>query len=80
MAGAVLPVELRVQLLAALSEFESSVAASRSGLKPDLQALFRRLDTLAAQLPPDADPQLSHFLAQKSYAKARAYLAATLPA
>lgn len=64
------------QLLAALRDFESAVAAARSGARPDLQAHFRRIDDLAAGLPADADSRLRHFLDQKSYQKALALLAA----
>ena len=74
------PVDLHSQLLAALGEFDAAVAAVREGVRADFQARFRRLDELTAQLPAAADPQLRHFLEQKSYAKARALLAATRPA
>jgi len=42
--------------------------------KPDLVAIFQRIDQLAADLPRDADPQLLHFLQKKSYEKARLHL------
>ena len=42
--------------------------------KPDLRPLFKRLDELAAQLPPDAPGDLLHYLQRKSYQKARAFL------
>ena len=64
------------QLLVALCEFDAAVATARAGGPVDLQAIFRRLDGLTLQLPPDADPQLRHFLEQKSYQKARNLLAA----
>ena len=70
--------EVYSHLLASLNEFEAAVAASRSGQGADFQGVFRRLDELAAQLPADADPQLRHFLAQKSYQKARTWLSARL--
>jgi hypothetical protein len=42
--------------------------------KPDLQALFARIDALAAELPSDTDPVLRHYLQKKSYEKARFFL------
>ena len=75
-----MPVDVHLQLLNCLDEFEAAVVAARSGETADFQALFRRLDELASQLPPGADPQLRHFLEQKSYPKARAWLAARRPA
>ena len=38
--------------------------------KPSLAPLLKRLDQLAGQLPPDGDPELRHFLEQRSYEKA----------
>ena len=69
-------VDVHRQLLASLDDFEAAVTASRAGRKPDFQTIFCRLKALASQLPADADPQLRHFLAQASYQKARAWLAA----
>lgn len=46
-------------------------AAARDPQRPSLQPLFERIDRLAAQLPPQADPELRHFLQRKSYTKAR---------
>jgi len=59
---------LEVELAEALDALE---AAARDPARPGLLPLFARIDQLAAQLPPDADPELRHFLARKSYAKAR---------
>lgn len=59
---------LEAQLEAALAELE---AAARDPRHPPLVPLFERIDRLAAQLPPDADPELRHFLQRKSYTKAR---------
>jgi len=42
--------------------------------KPNLLPLFARIDELAKQLPPNADPQLLHYLHKKSYEKARLWL------
>jgi len=43
--------------------------------KPSLLPLFARIDGLAEQLPPTADPELRHFLRRKSYQKAKGVLA-----
>ena len=64
--------EIESQLLAALQELDAAVktpaaAEPRSSLLP----LFRRIDSLAAGLPPASDPELRHFLQRKSYEKAR---------
>ena len=42
--------------------------------KPNLLPIFERLDTLARQLPKDANPELLHYLNRKSYEKARLLL------
>lgn len=64
------------ELLRALDGLEAAVAGLRGpGPKPDVAACLRRVDELAAALPPDADPGLRHFLARKSYQKARLHLA-----
>ena len=64
--------ELEQRLLQALSDLEAASAALKTAQpKPDLVSLFVRVDTLAAQLPPGADPELRHFLQRKSYQKAR---------
>lgn len=42
--------------------------------KPNLLPLFARLDELARELPSSADPNLRHYLRQKSYEKARLFL------
>lgn len=68
--------DIHDQLLAALREFEAAVTAAREGAGADFRTHFRRLDALAAQLPADTDPQVRHFLAQKSYPQARARLTA----
>lgn len=39
-----------------------------------LKQAAARLDALVKQLPPDADPQLRHFLERQSYLKARDWL------
>jgi len=43
--------------------------------KPNLLAIFERIDALARQLPKGTNPDLLHYLAKKSYEKARLLLA-----
>jgi len=62
-------------LLDTLMELEAAVNSMRTANpKPDLQDLFSRLDNLASQLPKGTDPQLRHYLVNKSYEKARLLL------
>jgi hypothetical protein len=68
------------ELLDALNELED--AARRACTAPagtSLLPLLGRIDRLAGQLPPGMDPELRHFLARKSYAKARESLAGRVP-
>ena len=67
--------ETEQHLLAALRELERAVATMATAQpKPDLLAIFTRLDDLTRQLPRDADPSLLHYLHKKSYEKARLFL------
>ena len=67
--------ETETALLAALEELETSVKSmAAANPKPNLLPLFARLDDLAKQLPPSADPELHHYLRKKSYEKARLWL------
>ena len=62
-------------LLNALVELEKAGQSVRTANpKPDLVALFARVDELAGQLPRGTDPNLLHFLQKKSYEKARLFL------
>jgi len=62
-------------ILAVLVELDQSVKSLRTAHpKPDLQAIFSRLDRLANDLPPTTDPGLLHYLHKKSYEKARLLL------
>jgi len=62
-------------ILDSLIELDNAVKAmARANPKPDLQAIFARLEDLGRQLPPDADPNLKHYLHRKSYEKARLFL------
>jgi hypothetical protein len=63
------------QLLDALAELDNAIKAMPDiKAKPNLLLLFTRIDELAGQLPPTADPELRHFLQRKSYEKARLLL------
>jgi len=62
-------------LLNALVELEKAVNSVRTVTpKPDLPALFTRIDELAKRLPPGTNPNLLHYLQKKSYQKARLFL------
>ena len=58
--------------LVGLDDALSSIATAEP--KPDLLAIFQRLDGLTAELPKSADPELLHFMHKKSYQKARLLL------
>jgi len=63
------------KLLNALAELDDAVKElPAANPKPSLLPLFARIDELANQLPPAADPELRHFLQRKSYEKARLLL------
>ena len=67
--------ETEQHLLVALRELERTVATMATAQpKPDLLAIFTRLNDLTRQLPRDADPSLLHYLHKKSYEKARLFL------
>jgi hypothetical protein len=62
-------------LLDALVELDDAVKSMpAANPKPDLLAIFSRIDQLARQLPRNADPMLLHYLHKKSYEKARLFL------
>jgi hypothetical protein len=62
-------------LLTALVELEKAGNSMRTANpKPNLQALFARIDELAKQLPRGTDRTLLHYLQKKSYEKARLFL------
>jgi len=63
------------KILRTLLDLDAAVMSMATAQpKPNLLPLFTRLDELAHQLPSDCDPELRHFLQQKSYEKARANL------
>lgn len=66
--------DINQALLDALLELESAVANVKADPKPDLMALFNRLDELTAALPEDTPRDLLHYLHKKSFQKARLYL------
>jgi hypothetical protein len=67
--------ETEKEILAVLLDLEAKVAQMKSGgPKPNLIALFNRLDELTAKLPKNAEPDLLHYLHRKSYEKARLFL------
>ena len=67
--------DLEQQILNSLTELENAVSGMATATpKPDLLPIFARIDTLATQLPPNADPSLLHYLRKRSYEKARLFL------
>ncbi len=62
------------QLLDALLELENAIGRVNAEPKPDLIAIFNRLDELTTPMPKDAPPDLLHYLHKKSYQKARLFL------
>ena len=62
------------ELLDTRLELEDAVAHVNADPKPDLMALFARLDALTVAMPKDAPPALLHYLHKKSYQKARLFL------
>ena len=68
-------VDILKNILAALVELDSAVKTMpTANPKPNLLPLFARIDELTKQLPPNADPQLLHYLHKRSYEKARLFL------
>jgi hypothetical protein len=67
--------DIEDQIQRALLDLENAVAQMpTANPKPDLKPIFARLDDLAGQLPPEAPRDLRHYLARKSYQKARMFL------
>jgi len=68
-------IETEKQILKALLELEQAVKLmATANPKPNLLPIFARLDDLTAQLQPETDPTLLHYLHKKSYEKARLFL------
>jgi len=77
--------EIEKQILETLIDLDAAVKSlshvrtlpgpsEPAAAKPDLNRHFARLDELAAQLPPDCDKNLRHYLERKSLEKARLFL------
>jgi hypothetical protein len=63
------------EILSTLTELDTAVKTlATANPKPNLLVVFGRLDELTAQLPPNSDPSLLHYLHKKSYEKARLLL------
>lgn len=59
----------------ALVALEAVIAAGRPPApNPALRPALARIEELAKQIPPEADPQLRHYLQRGSYQKARLWL------
>lgn len=72
---------IETDILQALTELDAAIKSLPTAQpKPNLLALFARIDALAQQLPRTTDPELLHFLQRKSYEKARAKLEGRVPA
>jgi len=62
-------------ILQSLQDLDGAVKSLRTATpKPNLQAIFARLERLTDELPPQTDPNLLHYLHKKSYEKARMFL------
>jgi hypothetical protein len=62
-------------ILDALVELENTVRIMpTANPKPSLLPIFTKIDDLTRLLPKETDPRLLHYLAKKSYEKARLWL------
>ena len=71
------PTGFKSEVLQALEAYFGAIEAQKApepSQRPSLRVHFEKLDGLLASCPPDADPQLRHFLERKSYEKALAML------
>jgi hypothetical protein len=67
--------ELENSILGSLNELDAAVKSMpTANPKPNLLAIFTRIDELASQLPKGTNPDLLHYLIKKSYEKARLFL------
>ena len=67
--------ETEQALLQSLLDLEAAIASMPTAdPKPDLMTHFNRIDQLAGLLPSNTDPSLRHYLAKRSYLKARLFL------
>jgi hypothetical protein len=66
---------IETDILNTLIAFDTAVASmATANPKPDLLAIFTKLDVLTQQLPSNTAPDLLHYLHKKSYQKARLWL------
>jgi hypothetical protein len=67
--------DIEQSILDSLQEMDSAVKEMSNGnAKRNLVPIFERIDALARQLPTDTHRDLRHYLARKSYEKARVLL------
>lgn len=66
--------ETEQAILDTLIGLEEAVGHVQADPKPDLLAIFGRLDALTTSLPRGTSPDLLHYLHKKSYQKARLFL------
>jgi hypothetical protein len=66
--------EKLARLAATLDEYLEAVGRQKEANPPDLMALFTRLDAHEREIDNGYDPQLRHYLHQKSYRKAHLWL------
>jgi hypothetical protein len=62
------------RLARTLDEYLDAVPKQQQPNPPDLLAIFERLDAFEKEVGAGYDPQLRHYLHQKSYRKAHNYL------
>ena len=62
------------RLARTLDDYLAAVPRQKEPNPPDLLALFAQLDALEQEIGPGYDPQLRHYLHQKSYRKAHLHL------
>lgn len=67
--------QLEQQLYDSLVTLDKAIKSFAATKQPvDLVPMMKRIDELGAQLPPETDPQLLHFLQRKSFEKATLWL------
>lgn len=63
--------QLEQQLYDSLITLDKAIKSFAATKQPvDLVPMMKRIDELGAQLPPETDPQLLHFIQKKSFEKA----------
>jgi hypothetical protein len=66
--------ETLARLARTLDDYLAAVPRQKERNPPDLMAIFARLDALEQEIGAGYDPQLRHYLRQKSYRKAHLWL------